>query len=108
VARLAAARVLERVERVRAYADIALHHALAQSNMAGVDRRLATELVYGTLRWRGRIDFVLRAALDRELESVEPLVITALRMGVYQNGIRTRSVTWSTPSRCPIGSPSAG
>jgi 16S rRNA (cytosine967-C5)-methyltransferase len=84
VARLAAARVLERVERVRAYANIALHHALAQSNMAGVDRRLATELVYGTLRWRGRIDFVLRAALDRELESVEPLVITALRMGVYQ------------------------
>ena len=84
VARLAAARVLERVERVRAYADVALHNALAQSSMASVDRRLTTELVYGTLRWRGRIDFVLRGALDRELESIEPLVLTSLRMGTYQ------------------------
>jgi len=52
--------------------------------MASADRRLATELVYGTLRWRGRLDFVLASALDRELESIEPLVLTALRMGAYQ------------------------
>jgi 16S rRNA (cytosine967-C5)-methyltransferase len=84
VARLTAVRVLERVERVRAYADVALHHALAQSNMASPDRRLTTELVYGTLRWRGRLDFVLASALDRELTSIEPLVLTTLRMGVYQ------------------------
>lgn len=84
VARLAAARVLERVERVRAYADVALHHTLAQSNMASADRRLTTDLVYGTLRWRGRIDFVLAAALDRGLDSIEPLVLTTLRMGAYQ------------------------
>jgi len=84
VARLNAVRVLERVERVRAFADIALHHALGQSNMASTDRRLTTELVYGTLRWRGRIDFVLRGALDRALDSLEPLVLTTLRTGVYQ------------------------
>ena len=84
VARLAAVRVLERVERVRAYADVALHHALAQSNMASADRRLATDLVYGTLRWRGRIDYLLGEALDRKLGSIEPPVLTALRMGVYQ------------------------
>ncbi|MCS5634935.1 MAG: 16S rRNA (cytosine(967)-C(5))-methyltransferase RsmB [Myxococcota bacterium] len=84
VARLAAVRVLERVERARAYADIALHHVLASSNMASVDRRLATELVYGTLRWRGRLDFVLGAALERKIESIEPLVLTTLRMGAYQ------------------------
>jgi len=81
---LAAVRVLERVERARAYADVALHHVLASSNMASVDRRLATELVYGTLRWRGRLDFVLQAALERELASLEPLVLTTLRMGAYQ------------------------
>ena len=84
VARLTALRVLERVERARAYADVTLHHALAQSNMAGADRRLATDLVYGTLRWRGRIDFILAGALERKLESVEPLVLTTLRMGTYQ------------------------
>ena len=83
VARLAAVRVLERVERARAYADVALHHVLASSNMASVDRRLATELVYGTLRWRGRLDFVLQAALERRQFSLEPLVLTTLRMGAY-------------------------
>ena len=84
VARLAAVRVLERVERVGAYADVALHHTLAQSNMASADRRLATDLVYGTLRWRGRIDYLLGDALDRKLDSIEPLVLTTLRMGAYQ------------------------
>ncbi len=84
LARLIAIRVLERVERVRAYADVSLHHALAQSILPGEDRRLATELVYGTLRWRGRLDYLLSQALDRKLEDVEPLVLTTLRLGAYQ------------------------
>ncbi len=84
LARLIAVRVLERVERVRAYADLALHEALAHSNLASADRALATELVYGTLRWRGRLDYLLRSALDRDLAELEPLVITTLRIGLYQ------------------------
>lgn len=84
LARLIAVRVLERVERVRAYADLALHHALAQSNLSSLDRALATELVYGTLRWRGRIDFALAHALERSPAELEPLVLTTLRIGAYQ------------------------
>jgi len=84
-ARLLAARVLERVDRTRAYADLALHHALARSELAGADRALATELVYGTLRWRGRVDWLLSRALERRsLEQVEPVVLAALRLGAYQ------------------------
>jgi 16S rRNA (cytosine967-C5)-methyltransferase len=77
-------RVLERVERGGAYADLALHAALARSPLAGPDRALVTELVQGTLRWRGRLDFLLRHVLDRELERVEPPVRTLLRLGAYQ------------------------
>jgi 16S rRNA (cytosine967-C5)-methyltransferase len=83
-ARLIAVRVLDRVERVRAYADLALHHALAQSRLSSVDRALATELTYGTLRWRGRIDHVLAAMTDRPLSEIEPLVLSTLRIGAYQ------------------------
>lgn len=83
-ARLIAVRVLERVERLRSFADLALNHALAQSNLAAADRALTTEIVYGTLRWRGRIDWVLQQAVDRKLEDLEPLVVTALRVGAYQ------------------------
>lgn len=84
LARLLALRVLVRVERTRAYADLALHAALSQSNLVGSDRALVTELVYGTLRWRGRLDFLLAKVLDRELEKLEPTVIAALRLGAYQ------------------------
>jgi 16S rRNA (cytosine967-C5)-methyltransferase len=82
--RILALRVLERVQRAGAYADLLLHAALGRSALSAADRAFATELVYGTLRWRGRIDFLLGHVLDRDLEKLEPLVATALRLGAYQ------------------------
>ena len=82
--RLIAIRVVERVQRAGAYADLALHHALVQSRMPAADRGLATELVYGTLRWRGRLDYLISRALDKDLGKLEPLVTSALRVGTYQ------------------------
>jgi len=81
---MVAIRVVERVQRAGAYADLALHHALVQSRMPAGDRALATELVYGTLRWRGRLDFLLAKALERDLSKLEPFVVSALRVGAYQ------------------------
>ncbi len=83
-ARLVALRVLERVTRAGAYADLLLHSTLARSALSARDRAFATDLVYGTLRWRGRIDYLLSHVLDRDLDKLEPLVATALRLGAYQ------------------------
>jgi 16S rRNA (cytosine967-C5)-methyltransferase len=83
-ARLIALRIIERVQRVQAFADLALHYSLAQSRLSGVDRALTTELVYGTLRWRGRLDYLLSKVLDRELDSLDAMVASTLRMGAYQ------------------------
>jgi 16S rRNA (cytosine967-C5)-methyltransferase len=77
-------RVLERIERTRAYADLALHGALARSDLSGPDRALATELVYGTLRWRGSLDYALSQVLDRDLSKLEPIVLSILRTAAYQ------------------------
>jgi len=82
--RLLALRVLERVQRAGAYADVLLNATLARSDLTGPDRAFATELVYGTLRWRGRLDYLLAKCLERDLEKLEPLVATALRLGAYQ------------------------
>jgi len=82
--RLVALRVLARVERTRAYADLALHQALSQSGLPGPDRALATELVYGTLRWRGHLDFLLSKVVERDLAKLEPMVASVLRLGAYQ------------------------
>jgi len=83
-ARMLALRVLSRVERGGAYADLALGAALRATELGPADRALATELVYGTLRWRGRLDHALGAVLDRDLSRVEPRVATLLRLGAYQ------------------------
>ncbi len=81
-----ALRVLERVERTGAYADLALHAAFERAALPARERAFATELAYGTLRWRGRLDFLLTHVLDRALEKIEPPVTSLLRLGAYQIG----------------------
>jgi len=76
--------VLERVAEAGAYADLALRAELSRSALAPRDRALATELTYGTLRWRGRLDFLLAQVLARPLAALEPRVRELLRLGAYQ------------------------
>jgi 16S rRNA (cytosine967-C5)-methyltransferase len=80
-ARVAALRVLRSV-RGGGLADRALGRAFA--GLDERDRAWLQELVYGTLRLRGRLDHVLAAHVRRELESLEPDVLDVLRLGAYQ------------------------
>ena len=48
------------------------------------DRALATDLVTGTLRWRGALDYQLARLSGRRLEKLDPEVLRALRLGAYQ------------------------
>jgi 16S rRNA (cytosine967-C5)-methyltransferase len=48
------------------------------------DRALATDLVTGTLRWRGAIDYQLARASGKPLDRLDPEVLNALRLGGYQ------------------------
>lgn len=52
--------------------------------MKDVDRRLATEIVMGVLRWRGELDFEIERLSGKKLKGFDPEVLTLLRMGVYQ------------------------
>ena len=83
-ARELALEVLERVDRAGAYADLALGAALARGRLAAPERALATELVCGALRWRGRLDFALARALERPVAELEPRLANVLRLGAYQ------------------------
>lgn len=77
-----ARRVLDRIERDRAWATPTLDGELARAGLDDRDRRLASELVYGVLRHRTRIDRAIRAHAD--LKKTPPRVITALRVATYQ------------------------
>jgi 16S rRNA (cytosine967-C5)-methyltransferase len=81
-ARDIARRVLDRVDKGGAWATLALDAELARSGLDDRDRRLASELVYGVLRNRARIDHALAAHAD--LSRTPPKVRTALRVAAYQ------------------------
>jgi len=84
-ARELARAVLERVETGGAYANRALSAALDRAPaLAAEERALATELVYGVLRRRGRIDRALGALATRGLDNLDARVRIALRVGAYQ------------------------
>ncbi len=58
--------------------------AVAAAELPTRDRAWAQELVYGTVRLRGRMDYVLRAFVRRPLRTLEPELLDVLRLGAYQ------------------------
>jgi 16S rRNA (cytosine967-C5)-methyltransferase len=52
--------------------------------LKGADRRLATEIVMGVLRWRGELDFQIEQLSGRKVKGFDSEVLTILRMGAYQ------------------------
>jgi 16S rRNA (cytosine967-C5)-methyltransferase len=81
-ARRTAFEVLTRVDE-GAYADLALSAALERLSDQR-ERALATELAYGVLRRRGKIDFALARFCKQPLAKLEPAVLRLLRLGAYQ------------------------
>jgi 16S rRNA (cytosine967-C5)-methyltransferase len=73
-ARLAAARVLGRVEARGAWAARLLSDASP----------LTRELVLGSLRWQATLDALLEPACHRPLAALDPAVRVVLRLGLYE------------------------
>jgi len=76
--------ILQRVE-TGAFADRALDETLRkQGTLDARDRGLLTELVYGVLRRRGRLDYALSRHCRQKLSKLEAPVRQILRLGAYQ------------------------
>jgi 16S rRNA (cytosine967-C5)-methyltransferase len=77
--------VLARVERDGAFAGRALDAALDRvPQMSSADRGLATELPYGVLRRRARLDRAIRALAHKGIDTLDLEVRIALRVCAYQ------------------------
>lgn len=81
-AREVARRVLDRIDKDGAWATPTLDGELARTNLDERDRRLASELVYGVLRHRTRLDRALAAHAN--LKKTQTKVLTVLRLAAYQ------------------------
>lgn len=81
-ARACAFRVIRRVFEEGAYADRALHGEA--TGLSARDRALATTLSYGTVQRRATLDHVIAAFCSRPVAKLDPPVLAALRLGVFQ------------------------
>lgn len=67
-----------------AFADAALEKRLAKSDLSGIDRRLATELVYGTVRRQRTLDAIIDQLAAKPAQHQPADVRLLLHLGLYQ------------------------
>jgi len=80
-----AVEILNRVEDGRAFAEPLLDQYLATDLLGDPrDRGLLTELVYGTLRMRGFVDWVLARFLQKDFTAADTGLRNILRTALYQ------------------------
>jgi 16S rRNA (cytosine967-C5)-methyltransferase len=84
-ARSLAVDILNRIDQAGLFAEPLLDQALSRCALTDVhDRRLLTEIVYGTLRMRGRIDWVIARFYKGDPASMDGGVRNILRTALYQ------------------------
>lgn len=72
------------VMRKGAYSNLLLPQKLAQSRMDQRNRALTTELVYGSIRFLGRNDFIASQYSDRPWQEVDSGIVDVIRLGAHQ------------------------
>jgi 16S rRNA (cytosine967-C5)-methyltransferase len=76
--------VLRRVFEEGAWADRALHGEARRLGLDARDRALAMRLAYGAVQRRATLDHLIETFAGRSVDRLEPLVLAALRLGLYQ------------------------
>ncbi|RBP61595.1 16S rRNA (cytosine967-C5)-methyltransferase [Brevibacterium sanguinis] len=66
------------------YANLLLPAKLARTHLGVQDAALATELTYGALRQQELYDAVIARAARREVSTIDPEPLAALRLGAHQ------------------------
>lgn len=84
LARKLAVDILKRITIDGAYSSIELDFALFKCNLDERDKSFITNLVYGTLNNLYTIDKIIETYSSIKLKKMENIVLTTLRLGVYQ------------------------
>jgi 16S rRNA (cytosine967-C5)-methyltransferase len=76
---------LDTIERANVHPDRLLTDSFKRYRyFTSLDRAFLTELTYGVIRWRGRLDWVIRHFSKIPFEKIEPGTLNILRLGLYQ------------------------
>ncbi|MDO8885382.1 16S rRNA (cytosine(967)-C(5))-methyltransferase RsmB [Candidatus Oleimmundimicrobium sp.] len=83
-ARELALNVIYKVHTDKGFVNPLLSKAFTKSKLSRLDKALTTELVYGTLRMEGSIDWIISQFSSRKINEISPKALDILRLGVYQ------------------------
>jgi 16S rRNA (cytosine967-C5)-methyltransferase len=83
-ARACAYAVVRRVFEQEAWADRALHGEARRRGLDARDRALAQQLAFGTVQRAATLDHVIARLARRPAAKLDPPVLAALRLGVFQ------------------------
>ena len=76
-----------------AYADVALDRVLQKASLSDNDRRLLTELVYGSTRRQRTLDALIDQLATKKSHKQPPYLRTILHLGLYQLRYQTKIPT---------------
>ena len=91
--RSTAATVLNRLDEQRVPLDQVLDALEDEGRFSAMpprDRSLFNALVYGVLRWRGRLDWMIGRFSKTPLHRIDPRVLNMLRLGAFQIALLDR------------------
>jgi 16S rRNA (cytosine967-C5)-methyltransferase len=83
-ARRVAWKLLEAVANDDAYANLLLPKMMRESGLSVRDAAFAQELAFGTLRWRGFYDSIIKIGAKRSVEEIDTGALNAIRLGCHQ------------------------
>jgi 16S rRNA (cytosine967-C5)-methyltransferase len=95
-ARRCAYAVVRRVFEQHAYADRAFRGEAERAALEPRDRGFAMRLAYGTVQMKATLDWVLESLTRRPLDKLDPPVLAAARLGLYE------LLFMSTPDRAAV------
>lgn len=97
--------LLQKLESSKQFSNIALDHALSNSQLSDADRRLASALFYGVIERMITLDARISQLSSRKIEDIDKKTLTAIRLGLYQlmymDKIPPHAAINETVSLCP-------
>src|SRR3989339_566661 len=83
-ARSLALRILNKLDKSNKTLDSILEEFQKDYLISNRERALFNALVYGVLRWKGRLDWIISHLSKMHINKTKPEVLNILRIGLFQ------------------------
>jgi len=83
-ARETALDILNRLDNSQVTLDAIIEDVFSSGRQSKIDKAFIYSLVYGVLRWRGRLDWIVKHFSHTRPDKIEPKIFNILRLGLFQ------------------------